>query len=72
MGLRVDDRPDADAGKERLAVALAISSCPLAYADGSDPISSASNESVMGSVLPHLNLDSSFRLCDYPFCVLHS
>jgi integrase len=26
----------------------------------------------MGSVLSHLNLDSSFRVCDYPFCVLHS
>ena len=67
VGLRVDDRPDADAGKERVGVALTVPSCPLAYADGSHPVSSAPNESVMGSVLPHLDLDRSLLVCDYPF-----
>ena len=56
VDLRVDDRPDADAGKERVGVALTVPSCPLAYADGSDPVSSAPNESVMGSVFPLLTL----------------
>jgi hypothetical protein len=33
-------------------VALAVPSCPLAYADGSDPVSSAPDESVMDLSCP--------------------
>ena len=52
VGLRVDDRPDTNAREERVGVALTVPSCPLAYADGSDPVSSAPNESVMDLSCP--------------------
>ena len=43
-------------GEERMGVALTLNSCPLAYADGTHPVSSAPDESLIGPVQPSLNL----------------
>lgn len=49
VGIRVDDRPDSDAGEERVGGAFTVSSCSLANPDDSYSVSSAPDENVKDS-----------------------